>query len=107
MVSRWGVIPLCAALGCSIGVNGFQGTVLQMTLEVSASAPGHHLELWARNPYNDVLRINGSFTDSATSKTVYPYGLQVQQAISLDDPCMIDDKGNLLTTAAAYPSSVF
>lgn len=107
MALRWGAIPLCAAMGCSIGVNGFQGTVLQMTLEVSASAPGHHLELWARDSYDDVLRINGSFLDNDTQKTFYPYGLQVQQAISLDDPCMIDDKGNLLTTAAAYPSAVF
>jgi hypothetical protein len=79
---------------------------MQMTLEVSPSAPGEHLELWARTRYDDIVRINGTFIDPATKKVSYPYGLHVRDAITLDDPCIIDAKGNLLTSPAAYPPSV-
>jgi hypothetical protein len=105
MSRGWALLALLTPLGC-IGVNPYAGTVMQMTLEVSPSAPGEHLELWARTRYDDIVRINGTFIDPATKKVSYPYGLHVRDAITLDDPCIIDAKGNLLTSPAAYPPSV-
>ena len=71
---------------------------------------GQHLELWARTQYDDIVRVNGYY-DLGDGKTAN--GLMIRQAISLNDPCMIDGyyfagngNGNLLTSPAAYPSSV-
>jgi hypothetical protein len=96
---------LLASAGCdALTVRSFSGSVLQMTLEGAPVTPaGTHLEIWARDQYNDILRLK-PFFDEANYKT--KEGLMIRQAISPDDPCMTDDKGNLLTTAAAYPTSV-
>src|SRR4051812_22209455 len=112
------LLPLAASAGCdALSVKSFAGTVMQFTLEgVTASTipAGQHLELWARTQYNDIVRVSG-YTNLASSATAN--GIMIRQAISLNDPCMIDGyyfpaevhdatAGNLLTTAAAYPSSV-
>jgi hypothetical protein len=99
------LVPLMASLGCdALTVRPFAGTVMQFTLTGAAvTPPGQHLELWARDQYNDIIRIN-PFYDFANGKT--SLGLMIRQAISLDDPCITDDKGNLLTSAAAYPTSI-
>jgi hypothetical protein len=87
--------------GCSLEAKPFGGTVIQMTLTgVAPDAPGQHLELWARNEYDDVLRVSGTF-DNADGR-LFTYGLGIRAAIRMDDPCMIDGAGNLLTKAEAY-----
>ena len=102
------ILLACTLLGCdALTVHPFAGSVLALTIRQDAttgpSAAGHHLELWARDASNDILRVQ-LFYDSADYKTTF--GVAVRQAISLDDPCMIDDQGNLLVTPAAYPSTV-
>ena len=109
------LLPLVASLGCdAFTVRSFAGTVMQFTFSKGvklASVPaGQHLELWARTQYNDLVRVDGYY-DLQNGKTAN--GIMIRQTISLTDPCMIDGYyfpnntgGNLLTTAAAYPSSV-
>lgn len=112
------LLPLAASLGCdALTVRSFAGTVMQLTLSgvTEQTIPaGKHLELWARTQYDDIVRVDG-YTNLGTGRTAY--GLMLRQAISLKDPCMIDGyyfqnekndptKGNLLTSAAAYPSAV-
>lgn len=96
---------LVASLGCdALTVRPFAGTVMQFALSgAKITPPGQHLELWARNQYNDIIRINPyyDFAKGLTSN-----GLMIRQAISLQDPCIIDDNGNLLTSAAAYPTTI-
>jgi hypothetical protein len=77
---------------------------LQMTLEGAQVTPrGTHLEIWARDQYNDIIRLQPFYDESVNAITP---GLMIRQAISPTDPCMTDDKGNLLTTAAAYPTTI-
>jgi hypothetical protein len=109
MARRLLLLPLLA-LGCNGGltVKTFVGAILQMTFAgAGVSAPGTHLELWTRNANNDIIRVDASYTfadpsDKSQTKTVYTNGLAIRAAVSIDDPCMIDGKGNLLTTADAY-----
>jgi hypothetical protein len=110
------LLPLVVSLGCdALTVRSFAGTVGQFTLEsVTASTipAGQHLELWARTQYNDIVRVDG-FTNINAFTT--EYGLMIRQAISLDDPCMIDaylpqadekaTAGHLLTSPDAYTTS--
>ncbi len=103
------LVPLLASVGCdALTVRPFAGTVAQLTLDpggtnlLTAIPPTQHLELWARTQYNDIVRLAG-FIDQNTGTTAY--GIMIRQAISLNDPCMIDANGNLLTTAAAYKPS--
>src|SRR5438094_3951092 len=105
MARRLILLPVLVALGCNGGltVQSFVGTVAQLT--ISPVAPIAHLELWARNQHNDIIRIDTAYTfpdptDHTQTKTIYTRGLQIRPAVSKDDPCMIDGKGNLLTTAA-------
>jgi hypothetical protein len=108
-VALFSFVPLAASLGCdALNVRSFSGAIMQFTIEGakpvdSTQAPNKHLEVWARDQYNDIIRIN-PFYDENNYKTAY--GLMIRQAISENDPCIIDDLGNLLTTAAAYPTSV-
>src|SRR5438094_6782324 len=87
------VVPLLAGAGCDLTVHPFAGTVIQMTIAgVSGeSPPGTHLELWARDKYDDVVRIDGEAAGGPS------FGIAVRKAVTMGDPCMIDDKGNLLT----------
>jgi hypothetical protein len=97
---------LLTAAGCDLTATSFAGTVIEMTLNgAPASPPGSHFELWARNQYNDTIRVGGIF-DIPDGKggvmRLFPDGFAVRPAITMDDPCMIDGQGNLLVTAAAY-----
>lgn len=108
------LLPLASTLGCdALTVRSFAGTVMQFTFEgVTAQAipAGQHLELWARTQYDDIVRVPGYYD---LGKGLTANGIMIRQAITLDDPCMIDGYylnklglGNLLTTPAAYPTSV-
>ncbi|MCU1280422.1 MAG: hypothetical protein JWM53_3968 [bacterium] len=108
------LLPLLGSLGCdALTARSFAGTVMQLTIDgvTAQSIPaGQHLELWARTQYDDIVRVDGYY-NLAAGKTAY--GLAIRQAISLSDPCMIDgyyylnnSGGNLLTSAAAYPTSI-
>lgn len=98
-------VVLFASAGCdALTVRSFAGSILQMTLEgAQVTPPGTHLEIWARDQYNDIIRLQPFYDESINATTP---GLMIRQAIAPTDPCMIDDKGNLLTTAAAYPTSI-
>jgi hypothetical protein len=110
MARRLVFLATLLAAGCNGGltVDSFIGTVVQLTIATSApTAAGTHLELWTRNANHDILRVDAAYTfpdpvDHTQTKTIYTLGLQIRPAVSKDDPCMIDGKGNLLTTAAAY-----
>lgn len=99
------LVPLCASLGCdALTVRSFAGTIMQLTLtSVPATPPGQHLELWATTQYNDIVRIN-PYYDLFKGKA--SFGLMIRPAVPLDSPCMINDKGYLLTDPAAYPGPV-
>jgi hypothetical protein len=106
------LLPMLASFGCdALSVRPFAGTVSQFTIDgvTAGTIPGNqHLELWARTQYNDIVRIDG-FTDQTNFKTAN--GIMIRQAISIDDPCMIDSympqpgpnaTGHLLTSPDAY-----
>lgn len=98
--------------GCSLEVQPYAGSVLAMTLAgAGVSAPGRHLEIWVRDGNDDIVRMDSTFNYSPTGDGQHttrldPFGIVIRPALSMDDPCIIDDKGNLLVTAAAYPSTV-
>jgi hypothetical protein len=100
------------ALGCSLEVKPFAGSVLAMTIAGAApSAPGHHLELWVRNDHDDIVRLDAldPIADPSSpwqGQRLTPVGVVIRPAMSMDDPCMIDDAGHLLMTASAYPTSI-
>ncbi|MCU1282293.1 MAG: hypothetical protein JWM53_5839 [bacterium] len=112
------LLPLLASLGCdALTVRSFAGTVMEFTISgvTPTSLPaGQHLELWARTQYDDIVRVDG-YTNLSLGETAN--GVMIRQAISLKDPCTIDGyyypneindptKGNLLTSEAAYPTSL-
>ncbi|MGZ3425034.1 MAG: hypothetical protein ACXVCV_00230 [Polyangia bacterium] len=100
---------LCTTLlGCdALTVHPFDGSVLVMSIQqdvaAGATPAGRHLELWARDRYDDLQRLP-LFYDGADYKTTY--GVAARRAIALDDPCMIDGSGHRLVDAAAYPTSI-
>src|SRR5262249_184161 len=81
------VLPLVPSLGCDeLTVRSFSGATLQFTISVPGATPaGTHLEVWARDSSNSILRL-APFYDQNAYKTTP--GLIVRQAISLDSPCM-------------------
>jgi hypothetical protein len=97
-------VALLGSTGCdALTVRSFSGAVLQMTLSATKPTPaGQHFELWARDANDDIIRLQ-PFYDLTNYKTAP--GFMIRQAISLTSPCMTDDKGNLLTDAAAYPAT--
>src|SRR4051794_7618774 len=110
--ARLALVPLLFSTGCDLEAKSFSGAIINLSLTgVPASTGTTHLELWARNEFNDVLRINGNydFTDPKTQvrTRITPYGFRVRAAITMNDPCMIDAAGNLLVTAAAYKEGDF
>jgi hypothetical protein len=96
------LLPLAASVGCdALTVNSFAGAVIEFTMTNAQPLPaGQHLEVWARNSNNDIIRI-APFYDEVNYKS--SPGIMIMPAIDPDDPCLIDGSGNLLTTAAAYP----
>jgi hypothetical protein len=109
-------VPLLALLaqllGCSLSPAPFTGAVIEMTLTgAQPSAAGQHFELWARNANDDTVRISGirdivDPKDASKTIRLEPKGFVVRPAITMDDPCMIDDAGHLLVTPDAYPSTI-
>ncbi len=103
------LLLLCTALfGCdALTVHPFDGSVLVMSIQqdptAGATPAGRHLELWARDRFDDIERLP-LFYDGADYKTTY--GVAVVRAIGLDDPCMIDAHGNRLVDAAAWPTTI-
>jgi hypothetical protein len=98
------VALVTAGSGCDLVVHPYTGSLIEMTLDgAKASAPGTHLELWVRSRFDDILRVD-TFHDLTAGQA--SFGLYVRAAAPADDPCVIDDAGNLLTTAAAYPSTI-
>jgi hypothetical protein len=103
-------LSFLTAAGCGLEVTPFGGTVVQMTITGATPDPaGHHLELWARDPFDDVIRISGAFDysapDSSDTQRLFPVGITIRPAVTMDDPCMIDAQGRLLTKAEAYTDS--
>jgi hypothetical protein len=101
------LLPLMvsALVGCdALGVHPYAGSIIQLSVANAPVTPaGQHLELWARNANNDIIRIE-PFVDLTNYVTAQ--GMMIRPAISLKDPCMTDGHGHLLTSATAYPSSV-
>jgi hypothetical protein len=107
---QWFLLLCIAVCGCSLDVSPFAGTVVQMTITgATPDRAGQHLELWARDQYDDVVRVTGSFDytplDSSQTTRLFPYGITIRPAVTMDDPCMIDVQGRLLTKAEAYSDS--
>jgi hypothetical protein len=97
--TRFLALAALGLAGCDISVKTFAGTAIVMTLNTSQlTEPGQHLEMWARDQYGDIIRISPLAADVP--------GMRIVRAVSMADPCMIDGNGNLLTTAAAYPTTV-
>ena len=106
----WRTLPLCctALFGCdALTVHPFEGSVLVMSIQQDATAgetpAGRHLEIWARDRFDDVERLP-LYYDAADYQSTY--GVVVRRAIALDDPCMVDAHGNRLVDAAAWPDTV-
>src|SRR5262245_12439619 len=113
----------CARLGLFLGLIGgagcddltahtFAGTPISIPMTLSPAQPqpaGEHLELWARDANNGIIRVDG-IVDSFARKSAY--GMQVVLGIDPADPCMINtDKsspgyGELLVSPKAYPKTV-
>ncbi len=109
------ILGLVAAVGlggCDISARSFAGSILQLTISGATSSQGtEHIELWARDQYDDIIRINQTYNapdPTNPNKTIplRPFGFVIRNAISMSDPCMIDAAGNLVTTAAAYPKTL-
>jgi hypothetical protein len=105
------LLSLAFSLGCDISAKPFAGTIIEMTISgATALPPGQHLELWARNQYDDTVRVSGIFDTTVNNKTtrLFPFGFTVRPLITFDDPCMIvtdptsKHVGALLTKAEAY-----
>jgi hypothetical protein len=110
LISFSALFAMVATAGCNGGltVKSFVGSIVQLSIVgAGPTASGQHLEVWTRNQNNDFIRVDASYTfpdpnDHTQTKTVFTKGLQIRPAVERMDPCMIDGKGNLLTTAAAY-----
>ncbi|MSP61179.1 MAG: hypothetical protein EXR72_12705 [Myxococcales bacterium] len=109
---------LCTALGASacdrLSVTDFAGAKIELTLSGAApTAAGQHLELWARDGNQHVIRLlAGSVRDECGGEggCINNFGYHpalsayaVAPVVDLDDPCMIDDRGNLLWKPEAQP----
>jgi hypothetical protein len=97
------------AAGCDISAKSFAGAIIQMTINGAApTAPNQHLELWARTQYDDIVRIDHIYEDPEGMNPPDEdprrrFGFAIRNAITMDDPCMIDKKtGALLTSPDAY-----
>lgn len=114
-------LSLCLGLGlgllgtgCDISAKPFAGTIIQMRIGgAQPTGPNDHYEIWARDQYNDILRVNGKYDlpiipkgfhnpDCTADGHCTRFGIMFRTAVSMGDPCMIDGDGNLLVTAAAY-----
>ena len=105
-LARTALPPLLLAttLGCdALSVKPFAGAVMQFTLEnAPATAAGTHIELWARDANNDIIRLAPYYEEN---KYLSQPGFIIKPAITLDDPCDTDGNGHLLTDPSAYPTT--
>jgi hypothetical protein len=73
-------------------VPAFRGTRIAMTLNnLSPTPAGRHLELWARDGEENIVRL------AAGPGVAYA----IAPVVSFTDPCAIDNQGNLIWTPAA------
>jgi hypothetical protein len=83
-------------------VRPFSGTNMVLDLiGAQETAPGTHLEMWGRDGNGDLLRIPYRLAPGQDQQ----YGFIIRTAVSLADPCMINDTGYRITDARAYPKS--
>jgi hypothetical protein len=119
------LIPVLLS-ACSLSAQSFSGAILEMTVAgVSPSPPNQHFELWARDSYDDTVRVSGIYELEANgalsaeqlascrpldsdkqlmqtgSRTIHcrPFGLTIRQAIRMDDPCLV----KMPASANLYP----
>jgi hypothetical protein len=59
--------------------------------------------MWGRTSNDDILRLGYSLTTRETNEI---QGFMIRTAVTLTDPCMINDAGFLLTDPRAYPSTI-
>ena len=99
------LLLLATTTGCdALSVKSFAGAVMQFTLAgAHATAANTHLELWARDANNDIIRVAPYYQEN---KFLSQPGMIIKPAITLDDPCVTDGKGHLLTDMSAYPTAV-
>lgn len=95
------IAAAATATGCEdFNVRPYAGTLIEMTMAGAIeTAPGTHLEMWARSANDDIIRID-PLTD--TNLHLTSYGLQIKLAIDRNDPCLINADGNLVLSPAAY-----
>jgi len=105
------LLSLAFSLGCDISAKPYAGTIMEMTITGATTIPpGQHLELWARNQYDDTIRLSGIFDTTLNGKAIRltPVGMTIRPLITMDDPCMIvtdhasKHAGALLIKAEAY-----
>ena len=113
----WGLslTALVFGTGCDISAKPFSGTVLQMSILGAQPLPAdNHLEFWARTANDDIARLSTIYETTARGRVqtmvngelIDPRGFVIVPAITMGDQCMIDDKGNLMTTAGAWKPTV-
>jgi hypothetical protein len=120
------LLALVFGTGCDLAAKPFAGTLLQMSISgAEPLPPDEHLEFWARTANDDIVRISTIYEhrtrgrirtnvqtgqlcpEGADPNTCTdPRGFLIVPAITFADPCMIDEQGNLLTTAAAWEPTV-
>src|SRR5258707_11423282 len=66
------LLPLAASLGCdALTVRPYAGTVMEFTAaNIGVTPAGMHLELWVRNQYDDIIRID-PYYDLTAAKTSF------------------------------------
>jgi hypothetical protein len=115
MLRAWFGLPLMALVfgtGCDLAAKPFAGTLLQMSISGAQPLPAdEHLEFWARTANDDIVRLSALYEQPdlgrvrvalPNGETTDPRGFIIVPAITMADPCMINSKGELLTTAAAW-----
>lgn len=86
--------------GCDFAVRPFAGSIIELSIAgIGETADAHHLELWARTGFDDVVRVD------LLGATGQSYGLMVRKAITFQDPCMIDGEGHPLVSPDAYQTT--
>src|SRR5688572_344559 len=109
----WLISAAVLTTGCDISVHTFAGAYLQLTITGGAPTPANqHLELWARTQYDDIVRIDHVYVDEqqpspAGEDPRRRYGFVIRNAVSMGDPCLIDENtGVRLGDPAAYTPTV-
>jgi hypothetical protein len=112
------VVPLCLALATAacdhFVVSDFAGSRLVLTIHGASATPaGQHLELWARTDDglgNDLVtrllfEVPPDLSIGQTGYSAQASAYTIAQTVDINDPCMIDDNGNLLWKPEAQTGS--